>query len=415
MKQTVNINLAGMQFVIDDDAYALLRDYLDTLTHLYHNSTDAAEIVEDVEMRIAELFSSQMASPNTIITLQMTQSVISRIGKPEDIVDVDIQSQPSVGPYAEEIDIESDRGAVPPPLPDDSPAVEKRLYRNPNDKLIGGVCSGVAKYIGLDPTWVRLAAVLLFFLSASTVAIVYIILWIVLPVADTPYKQMQMEGKSATFDNIGNTVNKMFSTKNPDPSRQDGKGFLSGFINVVMIIVAVVCFPIVFALLMLLLGLTIGIIGFLFGLPTIVSDTFIGVPGGEWLTVAVIGGCITILIPLISMIYMIFRGDKKTITKSGRISLLVIWIIGLLALITGSLVSARNGVINNIKHSPVVQIITENDEDDEDCDHINSVPGAAIATVDDALERVDSALDRVDEALDSIPARRREPSTAGKR
>lgn len=186
MKKTYNINISGQSFLIYEDAYAMLYTYLTTLDELC-SRVGEKETADDIELRITEIFSEHYAMcPAYIISLEEVEEVITRMGAPEEIVGV----EPESAGAGEEVEVEVHADCTPPPLYPQP--VQKRLHRDPDNKVLGGVCSGLAWYMKVDTVWVRLIAVLITLLSGSTLVLVYIVLWIVVPLAVTPYQKMQM-------------------------------------------------------------------------------------------------------------------------------------------------------------------------------------------------------------------------------
>lgn len=229
MKKTFNINLSGRPFIIDDDAYDLLKEYLDTLAHAFGNDPDMYEINQDIESRIAEIFAEMNPDSTLIISRIDVENVICRIGRPEQLVSADNYGDTA---SSETCGADNDANTPPPNVGNTSRQEEKtgpaervkaRLYRDPQDCMIGGVCSGVGHYLGIDPTWIRLIFVFAVFCSFSTIIPVYIILWIIIPEAKTPYQRMRMKGENPTIYNIGKSVTDMFHRQNtgPDNSRRD--------------------------------------------------------------------------------------------------------------------------------------------------------------------------------------------------
>ncbi|MDE6028104.1 MAG: PspC domain-containing protein [Muribaculaceae bacterium] len=209
MKITYNINLDGRVFTIDEDAYRLLDDYLETLKHAFNNSENK-EIVADIEARISEVFFINQEEGKSVVTLQDVEAVITRIGHPEELIE---EVDETVVEEGEKVEVKVE-SVLPPPPPIQAPKPVKRLYRDSSNGMIGGVCAGLAEYLNVDVTWVRLIAVALCFVSLSTLALAYLILWIVLPNAETPYQRMQMSGESPTLQNIGQSVNNFFKRRN---------------------------------------------------------------------------------------------------------------------------------------------------------------------------------------------------------
>ena len=171
MKKTININFQGQLVTIEETAYNQLNLYIQGLKDYFKHEQDGSEIVNDIENRIAELFGNRLKHGITCITDEDVESILNTIGRPEefDTEYDESDKREQVPPFAG-----NPASQLPPP-----PVVEERrsLYRNTNDKILGGVASGVAHYLKIDPIFVRL----LFVLLASLLFWVYIILWIVLP------------------------------------------------------------------------------------------------------------------------------------------------------------------------------------------------------------------------------------------
>ncbi len=155
MKETINVNIAQQAFTMDMDAYSALTSYLDDIGRRLPE-TDT-ETLTDIEARIAEIFREKVPSPMMVITYGVVRNTMNQIGAPENF------------------------GAASRPLniPTDEES-KNRLYRSRTDRSIAGVCSGLAKYFGLDTTLVRIAAILCIFAAGATLWI-YLILWLVLP------------------------------------------------------------------------------------------------------------------------------------------------------------------------------------------------------------------------------------------
>src|SRR5690606_21921255 len=138
MNKTVNINLANTLFHIDDDAYNKLRRYLESIKRSFAGTKGSDEIIADIEARIAELFLEKMENERQVITHREVDQVIDVMGQPEDyMVDEDIFEDEPKKTYAE-------------PRPRG-----KKLYRDIDQKYIGGVCAGLEHYLGLDALWIR--------------------------------------------------------------------------------------------------------------------------------------------------------------------------------------------------------------------------------------------------------------------
>lgn len=345
MKKTFSINLGGTSFIIDEDAYELLTQYFETLSHLYHDANEATEFVNDIEVRCAELLLMNMADANTIVTLEMAEGVIAQIGRPQDFEEVEIDP--------ETVRVNSEQ--LPPPLPPQTEKVQKRLFRDPENKLLGGVCSGVAAYLNIDPTWVRLATVALCFLSFSTAALVYFLLWIILPEANTPLQRMQMTGEIPTVDNIGKTVTGMFRGDGAAPSGQPQNRMHGGFgytlsricaviAKVILVIIGLICVPVLFGLGIGFIGLVVALIASLFGGLAWMTETWLPTEGINVLLLTGIGTSLAIGIPIAVLIWLIVTGSRKTMKTGVRNSLVIAWTIGLVLSVSGSIVCKITGI-----------------------------------------------------------------------
>ncbi|MGV8962785.1 MAG: PspC domain-containing protein [Candidatus Saccharimonadaceae bacterium] len=176
MKKTININFQGQLVTIEETAYHQLNQYIQGLKDYFRHEQDGSEIVNDIENRIAELFGNRLKHGISCITDEDVTSIINTIGRPEEF-DTEFDEtdrREQVPPFTT-----NPGSQLPPP-----PVIEERrsLYRNTNDKILGGVASGVAHYFKIDPIFIRL----LFVVLASLLFWVYIILWIVLPAKNLP-------------------------------------------------------------------------------------------------------------------------------------------------------------------------------------------------------------------------------------
>ena len=186
MKKTLNINIRGIVFNIDEDAYEELNGYLSEINRYYRHKPGYEDIVNDIENRIVELFQEKLNDKKQVIAVEDVQEIIRKLGHPSDFEQELRDDEPSQGGSAY---------ATGP----------KRLYRDPQNRVIGGVCSGLGYYFRVDPVWFRLAfviAVLVF----GTGILLYLILWIVLPPARTTTDRLNMQGDPVNISNIEKAV-----------------------------------------------------------------------------------------------------------------------------------------------------------------------------------------------------------------
>ncbi|PWV53845.1 PspC domain-containing protein [Chitinophaga sp. S165] len=190
MKKIININLAGRLIAIEDSAYEILRQYLDSLVRYFAREEGGDEIVSDIESRIAELFLNKLKTTHCI-TDEDVQSVKAAMGTPEqfdDAGETSQQQQPANDPVYDNI------------------RPRKRLYRDPDSKVLGGVCGGLGAYLNVDPVVFRIIFALLAIGGFGTGILVYFILWIVTPEANTAAEKLQMRGEKVDVNNIRATV-----------------------------------------------------------------------------------------------------------------------------------------------------------------------------------------------------------------
>jgi len=184
MKQTRTVNIAGINFYLDEDAFQVLDNYLKELRKHFKDQEGAAEIISDIENRMAELLQQKLKTPQTVITVEDVNKVIAILGKPGDFD----QENP------EENTHNSKKRST------------KRLYRNMDDRLLGGVCSGLGAYVNLDPVIVRVIFVIATLSGISI--LIYLIMWIVIPPALTTAEKLEMQGDPVNIDNIEKTIRK---------------------------------------------------------------------------------------------------------------------------------------------------------------------------------------------------------------
>ncbi len=195
MNKTVNINLANSLFHIDDTAYDKLRRYLESIKRSFSGTTGSDEIIADIEARIAELFLEKMENERQVITQKEVDEVIAIMGQPEDyMIDEDI--------------FEDEPKATQRTTPQSSRV--KKLYRDMDQKYIGGVCAGLEYYLGFDALWIRILFVILAIFGSGFGLIAYIILWILVPEATSTAQKLDMTGKPVNISNIERKVKEGF-------------------------------------------------------------------------------------------------------------------------------------------------------------------------------------------------------------
>lgn len=188
MKTTTNININGISFTLDEDAYQMLNDYMISLKSHFKNKKGGAEIISDIEARIAELFQKMLNETKQVIDLEDVNKVKSQLGQPSDFESETEEEQTYDYIYD---------------------GTRKRLYRDINNRMIGGVCSGLGAYFHVDTTWIRLAFVVATISGISP--FVYLILWIVIPAAVTASERLEMRGENVNISNIEKSIREELS------------------------------------------------------------------------------------------------------------------------------------------------------------------------------------------------------------
>ncbi|MFK8058501.1 MAG: PspC domain-containing protein [Polaribacter sp.] len=193
MNKTININLGGFFFHIDEVAYQKLRRYLESISKsLSDDPQGKNEIIADIEARISELLSEKITDARQVVNEGDIDDIIKIMGQPEDYAEAEEAYSESSYSYQR------------------NNTSGKKLFRDSDDKFVGGVASGVAHYFDVDPIWIRLGLLALFF-GAGFGILLYIILWILLPEAKTTAEKLQMEGEPVNIDNIEKKIRNEFS------------------------------------------------------------------------------------------------------------------------------------------------------------------------------------------------------------
>ncbi len=190
MNKTININLGGFFFHIDETAFQKLKRYLDAVSRsLSDDPQGKNEIIADIEARISELLSERITDARQVVNEGDIEEIIKIMGQPEDYAEAE-ESFDTAYTYQHK------------------KATSKKLFRDGDDKFLGGVASGIGHYLGIDTIWIRLAFILLALSGFSILA--YIILWILLPEAQTTAEKLQMEGEPVNIDNIEKKIREEF-------------------------------------------------------------------------------------------------------------------------------------------------------------------------------------------------------------
>lgn len=329
MKKTLTVNLGGTVFHIDEDAYRLLDNYLSNLKIHFRKEAGADEIIDDIERRISELFAEKLTAGSQVITITDVEEVIARMGKPEDM-EAENDSEPSVGNATRT-------------------TIHRRLYRNPDDKLLGGVISGMAAYLGWDVTLLRLLLLVVLICGVGTLIPVYIVCWLVIPEARTAAEKLSMRGEAVTVENIGKTVtdgfekvangvNDYMKSDKPRTFLQklgDALVMVAGwFLKICLVIFAIICSPLLFVFGVVFVALLFAAVMVAIGGGAALISMFptfdVILPTSPLSAIVMyIAGILLVGIPLVSLVWAIFSQIFKwqPMASGLKWTLVILWIV----------------------------------------------------------------------------------------
>lgn len=338
MKKTFPVNINGTIFYIDEDAYNLLNTYLQQLRQAFPGS-EGKEIVADIEARIAELFSEIIATGSNVITIDDVNSVIEKMGRPAELSD---QSDE----WSEE---SHDPQSTPPPFP----GVAKKLYRNMNNKVFGGVLSGVACYFGWNTNILRLLVIVLALCTYLwPLILAYLIAWMVIPAAVTPRQILEMKGTPVTIGNVGQTIIGT-SDSNVNETGDTVQSILSAFGKIILIFLGTVAMLIVFGMLAMFISALCGLIMYWgwndldllssFDMFEALQHPVMGAVGIITLALCIAIPCIAIVWATCSVVFKT-KGISKPILISGLILEVLLVIATVILLSVANISNAHYGL-----------------------------------------------------------------------
>lgn len=354
MNKTININLAGLFFHIDENAYAKLQRYLDAIKRSFTDAQGRDEIIQDIEARIAELFTERIKTERQVIGLTDVDEIINIMGQPED--------------YRLDEELFEDEPAKKQSYTETS---AKKLYRDTETSYIGGVCAGLGHYLKIDALWLRIALVLLTIFSWGGFILIYIAFWIFVPEARTTSEILEMRGKPVNIDNIQRKVKEGFDTvaesvKNVDYVKygnkaREGAGSVASMLGKLISFVLKVFVKFIGILLVLIGGTTL--IALFVGLFTAGSLDFFGGSLADYVEMANTSGApfwllilltfVAVGIPFFMLFYLGLRilvTTLKRISLTAKLSLLGVWLI---ALITIAVLGVRQGIARAVEGESV--------------------------------------------------------------
>lgn len=241
MKPTIRVSIGGLAFNVEEDAYNVIDSYLHVLRTHFKDNAESSEIIADIESRLSELLQMRINSNDGVVSIEDAQEVIKIMGNPKDFED-DAPSSSDNGDSNN-----AGEGSSASKMNDLQNLLKKRLFRDVDNKFLGGVCSGLSHYFRIDVVAVRLIFVGIFFLfffldhiapACMSVVFLYIILWIVMPAARTFRQRLSMTGTVSSIESI--------EDRSQEPVRKyRGSGIntlINVLLNIVVGVVAVITF-----------------------------------------------------------------------------------------------------------------------------------------------------------------------------
>ncbi|WP_282636178.1 PspC domain-containing protein [Sphingobacterium thalpophilum] len=339
MNKTIIININSIVFHIEEDAYEVLRSYMIDIKKHFGHSEDSREILEDIENRISEMFTEKIqAGSKEVLNMDDVNAVIEQMGR---VSDFESEQQDDHTTYQGEANAGTYK-------------VGKKLMRDPDDKVFSGVCSGLGHFFGIEAKWVRLLFVLFVLVGGSGV-LVYVILWIVMPLAVTRADKMEMRGEAPNIHNFKRSFDEEMSGMRETFSRGvDRTG--DGVAKLLQIIVKVIGVFFVIIVGLTLIGLIIGLIFFALAIVNVIPDVMddsgpFYLMNPKDVPFALIAGFLSVFIPFAGLFYLLLRVlfEKKPMSNYLTTVLFIVWLVS-----TGALIYYSTSVAKEFRESSTI-------------------------------------------------------------
>lgn len=344
MKRTINIHLGGMPFIIDEEAFDKLSNYIQSLKNRFTNEQERNEIMSDIEYRMAEVFSKRLDKNRQVVDMEDVDFIIFQLGKPEEIVgDVTVtenENQQQSQPASNQSETTASKNST------------KKLFRDPESKILGGVIAGFCHYFGIkEALWIRLAFVVLLWFSFGTFLLVYLVFWLVIPEAKTYADKLQMKGEPVNLDTIEKEVKETLSRatdainkplRDNDLIAKLGTLILmiaKGFLKFVAIIVFIISLFILFGILVSAAGFSV------IGLPKFAVFTQLIFNSHTYYIISAIALFVVIGVPLFFLMYLcatFIASSKVVFHKKISITAASLWVLALAIIFYFSISIANN-------------------------------------------------------------------------
>jgi phage shock protein PspC (stress-responsive transcriptional regulator) len=222
MNKTVSIHLQGAPFIFEEQAYDRLNSYLQQLKQVLQKEEGSDEILQDIELRMVELIQQQLTPFKQVVELSVIEQIIEKLGQPED--------------FSDETTATSETAAVT-----DEP-IEKRLFRDGDRAMIGGVCAGVSAYFNIDVVIVRVIYIC-FFLTFGIGFLLYIVLWAIIPLAKTSSDKLRMKGQHVNIENmkseLGDAANRIKKGAKEFKANSGIQSTVGGVLRIISVIIGI--------------------------------------------------------------------------------------------------------------------------------------------------------------------------------
>lgn len=345
MDKSVNVSIAGISFQMETEAYRLLKDYLVRIEMGYRDNPDGAEIIADIEGRISELILNRQAAEIPVAP-QLIKDIIAQLGYPDDMKETRYDNVQGEGPK-----------------------IPRRLYRNPEGAIMGGVCSGLGTYFNIEPVIVRLifvaplilvivfsfwkAAAAFFGIMIAVSFLLYFILWFAIPKAKTPRQRLEMHGEPITARKIEENFREDFEdVSTPEKSRRNASVladlvYIVGKIALFFVkaIVLIIGFAIAISLIAIIVATVVGLSGGLVAL----GPGFWAAMGIQGVSpaLAMILGVLLTIIPLVLLGYLLLKLVFSI--PSGKTFMSILFGIWVIILVWVGVLTVRN--VENVRDS----------------------------------------------------------------
>ena len=320
MKKTLTVNLNNIVFHIDDDAYEMLQTYLHEIADHFQSDDEKKEIMNDIEARIAELFSEKLQRNKNVVNLIDVEEIIEIMGKPSQYAGEDEEQKA--------------------PKTNKNQQKSRRYYRDPENAILGGIAGGLAAYFNIDVTWIRIFLVILAFIASGFIIPIYIVVWFVAPAALTASQRLEMQGEDVNIESIKTEIN---NVKNYTTSENFKKSATSvvekipeilrwffkivfGFVGAVLGLVGVVLIGALIMVLFLLIFEPTAINGFA---PDIITNWAAFSP--DKMVLLIISLILVIGCPIFLLIYWAVRlvSGRHDTPRTASWVILILWLAGL--------------------------------------------------------------------------------------